>query len=593
MRLKRYGWLFLGGMVGASGAMAGEIAPDLSARLESAKPNDRIRVIVTMADRLDPEGYRGRPSGELVSALRRHAASSQGQLRAAIADWGVAGLKSLWIVNGLAAEVPARMIAALAHRPDVARVRLDAETTLPPSDTSTAPPTWNLTAIRADALWGEGLDGTGAVVASLDSGADLSHPDLQSRWRGGNNSWYDPYGEHASPADGHGHGTQTLGIMVGGDAGGTAIGVAPGAQWIAAKIFNNADTAWLSAIHLSFQWVLDPDGDPAVDDAPDVVVGAWGLLDAIGGCDPEFETDIQILKAANVAVAFSAGNSGPGYDSSVSPANYSDSYAIGAVDENLRLADFSARGPSACDGELYPHLVAPGVDIRTTDLSFGGLNPDPYITVSGTSFSVAHMGGAMALLRAAVPGADVAEIESALNGSAVDLGHAGADNSYGWGLLDVAAAHHRLAQSEAGGEEPPAEEPPAEEPPPDGGTEPVDDADGDGFDVVAGDCNDDDPAIHPGAVEVKFDGIDQDCNGYDLTIAITRALYTVRRDMLEVSATTALGEQADLVAAGFGPMRWNATAGAWELRVRDVGGDPGSVTVVGIEGSESASIERR
>ena len=90
-------------------------------------------------------------------------------------------------------------------------------------------------------------------------------------WRGGSNSWYDPYGQHpAVPTDMSGHGTWTMGVMVGGDAGGTSLGVAPEAQWISVKIFNDQGGATATAIHLGFQWLLDPDGDPATPDAPDV-----------------------------------------------------------------------------------------------------------------------------------------------------------------------------------------------------------------------------------------------------------------------------------------------------------------------------------
>jgi len=584
MKLRTKGCLLAGGMACASGAMAGEIAADLAERVKRTAPDERIRVIITLNDQLDVESYRGRRRGVLISDLRRHADLTQASLRAAIAGEGAADVTPLWIINSIAAEVPVRLIKSLSRRPDVARVRLDDEAVLPPTQTSQAPPTWNLAAIRTDALWAEGLAGAGAVVASLDTGADVNHPDLNGRWRGGHNSWYDPYRQHAAPHDAHGHGTQTLGIMVGGDASGIAIGIAPQAQWIAARIFNDAHIAYTSAIHRAFQWVLDPDGNPATDDAPQVVVGAWGLLNT-NACVPEFEQDVQVLKAANIAVAFSAGNTGPFASTSLSPANYADSYAIGAVGEDLAVAEFSARGPSACTGGLYPHVVAPGVNIRTADLSFGGVAPNPYITVSGTSFSAAHLGGAIALLRAAVANADVAAIESALNESAADLGQPGADNAYGHGLIDVAAAYQRLiaAVPPPEEEEPPAEEPPPDEPPPDA------DADADGYSVAAGDCNDADASIQPGATEVKYDGIDQDCNGYDLTIDITRALYTARRGTLEVIATSQYGAQAALSLHGIGAMNWNAVTQTWQ-RVLKPASPPASVTVTGPEGQESTAV---
>jgi len=116
------------------------------------------------------------------------------------------------------------------------------------------------------------------------------------------------------------------------------------------------------------------------------------------------------------------------------------------------------------------------------------------------------------------------------------------------------------------------------------------DWDGDGF-IYYEDCDDSDAAVYPGAPDIKFDGIDQDCNGYDLTIDIIVADYNGRKDVLEVEATSDLGVAADLWLAypGFSaPMGWNSKKVKWALTVDPVGGDPGSIVVVGIEGSETA-----
>ena len=54
----------------------------------------------------------------------------------------------------------------------------------------------NLTSLRVPEVWDRGDTGSGVVVATLDTGADVTHPELESRWRGGTNSWFDPYGQH-------------------------------------------------------------------------------------------------------------------------------------------------------------------------------------------------------------------------------------------------------------------------------------------------------------------------------------------------------------------------------------------------------------
>jgi bacillopeptidase F len=363
-----------------------------------------------------------------------------------------------------------------------------------------------------------------------------------------------------------------MGILVGGDSGGTAIGVAPGAQWIAVKIFNDAGEASLSDIHQGYQWLLDPDGDPDTNDAPDVVNNSWGFEQNPNECYLEFEPDVEALRAARIEVAFSGGNTGPYAPSSVSPANYTGSFAVGAVDDFLTIADFSGRGPSACDGDIYPELVAPGVNVRTADLTFGGTFPDSYITVTGTSFAAPHVSGVMSLLVEAFPCATVSDVDSALKDSAYDLGVPDADNDYGYGLIDSVAAYDVLSNA---------------------GIPVGTDADGDGYFIEGGtcglvDCNDSDAQIYPGALDIKHDGMDQDCNGYDLTIDIIKAGYSVSSDSLSVEATSSLGKNAGLDLVGYGQMRWHKKKAKWTISVGPVGGDPGTVTVSGIEGSESA-----
>ena len=195
-------------------------------------------------------------------------------------------------------------------------------------------------------LWTRGYHGEGVLVATLDTGADVEHPELAVSYRGGGHSWFDPYAEYASPTDVSGHGTQVMGVLIGTDAGGSAIGVAPGARWIAARIFNNADVAQESAVHLAFQWVLDPDQDPATDDAPAVVTNSWDFAEP-NVCDSVFQPDIDVLRAADIAVVFAAGNFGPDPASSVSPANGTHVLSVGAVDASGTIAPFSSRGSSA------------------------------------------------------------------------------------------------------------------------------------------------------------------------------------------------------------------------------------------------------
>ncbi|HBI15364.1 MAG TPA: hypothetical protein DDY20_07605 [Desulfobulbaceae bacterium] len=432
-------------VIAVSTSHAGTLHPDLLSRLGSLKPSEEISVIVTLIDQQDLQQFTGRDKKlrrlEITKALRDKAEKTQKPLREFLLNKNARKIIPFWIFNGMAVTLRGDQVTDLAARPEVSSVRLDGILSLPqPSPVVAGEPEWNLNAINAPALWELGFTGAGVIVASMDSGVDYLHPDIGPRWRGGTNSWFDPNNEHAAPYDSNGHGTGVMGIMVGGDAGGSAIGVAPGARWIAVKIFNDAGSATDSNIHAGYQWLLDPDGDVETDDAPEVVNNSWGFKDNPGECLPEFQADIQALKAAGIAVVFSAGNGGPNDSTNISPANYPESFAVGAVDQNQTLSSFSARGPSVCDEGIFPEIVAPGDAIRTADLTLNGISPEPFATAFGTSFAAPHVTGAMALLLSANPELTVDELEVLLKESAVDLGDSGPDNAYGFGQLDVAAA---------------------------------------------------------------------------------------------------------------------------------------------------------
>jgi hypothetical protein len=174
------------------------------------------------------------------------------------------------------------------------------------------------------------------------------------------------------------------------------------------------------------------------------VNNSWGLVMDVNECVREFEPDVQLLKLAGIAVTVSAGNAGPNPMTSMSPGNYPDSLAVGALDASNVISLGSSRGPSACDAGPYPRLTAPGVGVRTSDLTFGGVFPDSYATVSGTSFASPHVAGGMALLGQAFPALSVADLEVALAQTALDLGPTGPDDSYGHGALDLVAAYDLL-----------------------------------------------------------------------------------------------------------------------------------------------------
>jgi subtilisin family serine protease len=381
---------------------------------------------------------------ELVTRLKDTARTTQLpvlQLLATRQRQGLVGrVRPMWVMNAVAVTAAQSVIDELRAMPPVAGVTPDGTGIVP----AASPPQWNISLANAPPAWDAGDTGQGVVVASLDTGVDVTHPDLASRWRGGSDSWYDPYGQHtAGPVDFSGHGTQTMGVMVGGDAGGSSIGVAPGAKWIAARVFDDQGSATVSAVHFAFQWVLDPDHDSATADSPQVVNNSWTMT---SGCSLEFLPDIDALRAAGIAPVFAAGNGGPGADTGFSPANNPGALAVGSTSSLDVIANDSSRGPTSCGGtgRTFPSLVAPGVGIRTADLFSG------YTTQSGTSLAAPHVAGALALLLSAHPGLSATAQETALTSTAVDLGAAGVDDSYGAGRIDIAAALRSLGSDTAG-----------------------------------------------------------------------------------------------------------------------------------------------
>ncbi|MEZ5409254.1 MAG: S8 family serine peptidase [Acidimicrobiales bacterium] len=420
-----------------------------------------VTVVVELADQpVLPDG-RGRTRGqrqrEVVQSLRSHTDRTQAPLRTQLlrrrAQGTVDAIEPLWISNSLVVTARPSVIEWLSTRPEVAAITPNAIDIVPtaisaPAGLSTpaaagaaptAPAEPNVAAIGAPAVWADGATGQGVVVASLDSGVDVTHPDLASRWKGGAGAWFDPYGQKAAPGDTTGHGTQTMGVILGGGTGGTTVGVAPDAHFIAARVFDNAGNATVAAIHQAFQWALNPDGDTTTADAPAVVNNSWAFGST--GCNLEFQPDVQALRAAGIVPVFAGGNFGSSAGSSVSPANYPEALAVGAVDNAGSIYASSSRGPSAC-GEApatYPELVAPGTRIWTTDLN--GL----WSERDGTSLSAPAVTGALALLLSTSAAPTPGEAEAALLASTVDLGPAGPDNTFGLGRIDVAAAAASLA----------------------------------------------------------------------------------------------------------------------------------------------------
>jgi subtilisin family serine protease len=308
---------------------------------------------------------------------------------------------------------------------------------------------WGLTNIKAPDVWKKFKDqGQGIVIANIDTGVQWDHPALKSHYRGTgkkgkvdhNYNWFDSTGGGAkAPFDLHGHGTHTMGTMIGDDGGANQIGVAPKAKWITA---NGCNTCTRKALLASAQWMLAPTKlngkDPKPSMRPDIINNSWGSEKP--NQNTFFDDIIKAWNAAGIFGQWSNGNSGPSCKTSGSPGSRPNSYSAGAYDINNNIASFSGRGPGK-GSDIKPNISAPGVNVRS---SYKG---SAYANLSGTSMASPHVAGSIALLWSAAPKlrGDIDKTKKALDNSGIDVandqcgGTKDDNNVFGEGRLDAYA----------------------------------------------------------------------------------------------------------------------------------------------------------
>ncbi|GAA1731789.1 hypothetical protein GCM10009809_29040 [Isoptericola hypogeus] len=418
---------------------------------------------------------RSRQGRVVYQRLTAAAEESQADL-VELLDAEGADYETFWIANTVEVTGDAGLLERIVALPEVATVAADRVYELPePTPTADAPtadaPTaaagveWGVDQIGAPRVWEQwGVTGEGIVVGNIDSGVQYDHPALVAQYRGSNgdgtvdhdHNWWDATRSCGilgrTPCDSAGHGTHTMGTMVG-DDGENHIGVAPGARWIAAKGCAGRSCTQ-NALLSSGQWMLAPteidgdDPDPAL--RPHVINNSWGS--AAAADDPWFQETVRAWVAAGIFPVFSAGNEGPVCGTDGNPGNMPESYAVGAYAADGTIAEFSSRGPSEFGGLVKPNIAAPGVAVRSS------VPGDGYAASDGTSMAAPHVAGTVALMWSAAPAVsrDVVETRLLLDRTAADVddrtcgGTAGNNNVWGEGRLDAYAAVDRAPRGPAG-----------------------------------------------------------------------------------------------------------------------------------------------
>lgn len=315
------------------------------------------------------------------------------------------------LVPAIAASVPQAAIDGLLRNPKVTTV--EADITVYAIDTE-MDNTWGVKRIGAGTVHSGGNLGTGAKVAVIDTGVDYNHLDLAANYAGG----YDFVNKDSNPIDDHGHGTHVAGTVAALKNGDGVVGVAPEAAIYALKVLAADGSGKYSDVIAAVEW--------SVDNGIQVTNNSYG---SSGDPGTLVKAAFDKAYAAGVLHVAAAGNSGnpPGKgDNVIYPARWASVIAVAATDQSDKRANWSSTGPDV-------ELAAPGVNIKSTLL--GG----DYGNMSGTSMASPHVAGTAALIIATGITKNT-DVRQKLADTADDLGTAGRDPHYGYGLVNAAKA---------------------------------------------------------------------------------------------------------------------------------------------------------
>ena len=447
-------------------ARAADVDPLIRDQLSATGSADVFVKMTAGADLSEASGIANRVARRqwVHDRLSAVADQSQSTIRDYLRRQGIQ-FKVFWINNSLFIRgANQKLVDALAGFEGVAYLRGNDKIPLIvpveiQADSGVEAVGWNISLVRADDFWvASGHNGDGIVVANIDTGVRWTHDALTNQYRGNpganhNYNWHDPSQICGSPSlvpcDNNGHGTHTMGTIVGDDGGGNQIGMAPGAKWIAAKGCENNFCSNF-ALTSSAQWIACPTdlagNNPDCSKAPDVVNNSWGG----GGGDPWYQGLVDTWLAAGIAPIFSAGNSGPGCFTVGSPGDYANTVGVASTTQSDVLSSFSSRGPSGLASRAQPDISAPGSSVRSS----WHTSDSAYALLSGTSMAAPHISGAIALMKSVVPTAPNLGLYRRMvnNTCQATLGaptgaltcggiawNAFPSNHYGWGRLDMMA----------------------------------------------------------------------------------------------------------------------------------------------------------
>ena len=271
------------------------------------------------------------------------------------------------------------------------------------------PQQWHLKKIGATSGWDLTTGSEDVIIAIIDTGFKLDHPDLADRFVTGYNVLT---GDNDVAGDEFcSHGTRVAGVI--GPSTNNALGVS-GVTWtnkiMPISVTANADKCATNTSALAKGIIY------AATHGAKVVNLSWGIYEG----DRTITNAAKYMYNSGGIVVAAAGNNGK----LIKSADNRYIISVGATDKNDVIASFSTKGK-------FVDFIAPGTNIYTTAVWI------PYSSTAGTSFSAPIVSGLIALLFSENPTLSPSQVYDILKSSSVDLGNTGYDTSYGWGRIDV------------------------------------------------------------------------------------------------------------------------------------------------------------
>lgn len=321
-------------------------------------------------------------------------------------------------IHGVSVSVREDQIPFLRQGKNVKSVQFDQEVTIDSQVTD-----WGIEKVKADVAQKSGLSGAGVKIAILDTGVDMSHPDL--RISGGKCFISEDLTQNicSSYADNNGHGTHVAGVIAAQDNTIGVVGVAPSSNIYALKVLNHEGIGTTSSIIAGIEW--------AITNKIDII----NLSLTTPTSDNAMKEIIDTAYKKGILVVAAVGNNGNSFgntDTVEYPAKYSSVIGVGSINRN------NVRVPTSATG-LGVEVVAPGYQIYSTvpkNYDTDGLQ-DGYTWMTGTSMAAPFITGLLATYKENYPEKSNVELRELLIQNAVDLGNPGKDNWYGYGLAQA------------------------------------------------------------------------------------------------------------------------------------------------------------